>query len=464
MTSKSEIQSQGIEVHRRGIPGFASLLILLLVIGGWTPACFGQSNDKIPRVTVINPVQQTLVYRLPAKPAEILAAQEAIIYARTSGYLDQISVDIGDQVEKGQVIAVLDTPELTDELRRAEAQLLESRASLRAAQAQVDGGTAQLAAAKASHLQAAVGIVQAQAELRKAQAELTAQKIHTERIRRLHQQDAATDAQLEAADRDYLQAEGEVEVRNAALESTTARAGAAEAKIGVAQADLESRVSLVAVAEAAIAVTNARVDHAKTMLGYAIIRAPFAGVITDRYLDLGAAVVTASSSKNTAIVSIKDLSSLRIYVQIPEPDIPYIDKGHAAEVTCSAYPNRIFQGVVSRISRDLDRRTRTMKIEILLENKEGQIYPGMFATVNFDLIERKDAWTLPAQALLGSKGDYHVYCVVDGVCVAVPIKIGLDDGGTVEIIEGLNGDEKVILIGKGLIQRGDRVIAVGSNP
>jgi len=105
-----------------------------------------------------------------------------------------------------------------------------------------------------------------------------------------------------------------------------------------------------------------------------------------------------------------------------------------------------------------------MKIEILLENKEGQIYPGMFATVNFDLIERKDAWTLPAQALLGSKGDYHVYCVVDGVCVAVPIKIGLDDGGTVEIIEGLNGDEKVILIGKGLIQRGDRVIAVGSNP
>ena len=85
MTSKSEIQSQGIEVHRRGIPGFASLLILLLVIGGWTPACFGQSNDKIPRVTVINPVQQTLVYRLPAKPAEILAAQEAVIYARTSG-------------------------------------------------------------------------------------------------------------------------------------------------------------------------------------------------------------------------------------------------------------------------------------------------------------------------------------------------------------------------------------------
>ena len=464
MTSKSEIQSQGIEVHRRGIPGFASLLILLLVIGGWTPACFGQSNDKIPRVTVINPVQQTLVYRLPAKPAEILAAQEAVIYARTSGYLDQISVDIGDQVEKGQVIAVLDTPELTDELRRAEAQLLESRASLRAAQAQADGGTAQLAAAKASHLQAAVGIVQAQAELRKAQAELTAQKIHTERIRGLHQQDAATDAQLEAADRDYLQAEGEVEVRNAALESTTARAGAAEAKIGVAQADLESRVSLVAVAEAAIAVTNARVDHAKTMLGYAIIRAPFAGVITDRYLDLGAAVVTASSSKNTAIVSIKDLSSLRIYVQIPEPDIPYIDKGHAAEVTCSAYPNRIFQGVVSRISRDLDRRTRTMKIEILLENKEGQIYPGMFATVNFDLIERKDAWTLPAQALLGSKGDYHVYCVVDGVSVAVTIKIGLDDGGTGEIIEGLNGDEKVILIGKGLIQRGDRVIAVGSNP
>jgi RND family efflux transporter MFP subunit len=308
------------------------------------------------------------------------------------------------------------------------------------------------------------GILQAEAELRKAQAQLTAQKIHTDRIRRLHQQDAATDAQLEAADRDYLQAVGDVEVNNAALESARAREGAAEAKIKVAEADMEAKASLVSVAEAAIAGANARVDHAKTMLGYASIRAPFAGVIADRYLDLGAAVVAASSSKNTAIVSIKDLSSLRIYVQIPEPDVPYIQKGHSAEITCSAYPNRIFDGVVSRISRNLDRRTRTMKIEILLENKDGQIYPGMFATVNFDLIEREDAWTLPAQALLGSKGDYHVYCVIDGVCVAVPIKIGLDDGRTVEIIEGLSGNEKVILVGKGLVQEGDRVEAVGSNP
>ena len=175
-------------------------------------------------------------------------------------------------------------------------------------------------------------------------------------------------------------------------------------------------------------------------------------------------MVTSTSSKTTAIVSIKDLSSIKIYVQIPEPDVPYISKGHSAEITCSAYPNRRFEGVVSRISRDLDRRTRTMKVEILLPNEDGQIYPGMFAIVNFDLIERIDAWTLPAQALLGSKGEYHVYCVVGGVCRAVPIKIGLDDGGTVEITEGLKGDEQVILIGKGLVQAGDRVEAVGSNP
>ena len=464
MTNKMEKQFPALEVLRRGVPELPALLTLLLVVAAWAPPCQGQSGDKIPRVTVVNPVQKTLVYSLPSKPAEILAAQEAILYARTNGYLDQISVDIGDQVEKDQIVAVLDTPELIDELKRAEAQLLEANAKLGAAQAQAKGGDAQLVAAKAARIQASVGILQAEAELRKAQAQLTAQKIHTDRIRRLHQQDAATDAQLEAADRDYLQAVGDVEVSNAALESARAREGAAEAKIKVAEADMEAKASLVSVAEAAIAGANARVDHAKTMLGYASIRAPFAGVIADRYLDLGAAVVAASSSKNTAIVSIKDLSSLRIYVQIPEPDVPYIQKGHSAEITCSAYPNRIFDGVVSRISRNLDRRTRTMKIEILLENKDGQIYPGMFATVNFDLIERKDAWTLPAQALLGSKGDYHVYCVVDGVCVAVPIKIGLDDGRTVEIIDGLSGNEKVILVGKGLVQKGDRVEAVGSNP
>ncbi|MEE2882214.1 MAG: efflux RND transporter periplasmic adaptor subunit [Planctomycetota bacterium] len=472
MISKSDIQFPEIGGNARKVSALPCLLIrvasypliFLLVIGICTSPCFGQSNDKVPRVTVVNPVQKTLVYRLPAKPAEILAAQEAVLYARTSGYLDQISVDIGDQVEKGQIVATLDTPELTDELNRAEARLLESTASLNAAKAQADGGNAHLVAARAAHRQAQAETLQEVGQQQKAEVELNAQKVQTVRIRRLHQQDAATEAQLEVAERDLSHATHEVEIRKSAVQAAKTMEGVAEAKITVAEAELTAKASLVSVAEAGIGVANAQVGHAKTMLGYANIKAPFAGVITERYLDLGAAVVTASSSKNTAIVAIKDLSSMRIFVQIPEPDVPYVQKGHPAEVTCSAYPNRKFQGVVSRISRNLDRRTRTMKAEILLDNKDGKIYPGMFATVNFDLIERKDAWTLPAQALLGSKGDYHVYCVVDGVCRVVPIKIGLDDGGTVEIIAGMSGNEKVILVGKGLVQEGDRVEAVGSNP
>jgi len=464
MTNDAEPRLNTPDGQLRFVRWLSHLLILPLVLCISGTASFGQSNDKVPRVTVVNPVKETLVYRLPSKPAEMLAIQEAIIYARTSGYLDQISVDIGDSVEKGQVIAVLDTPELTDDVNVASAQVLEARAHHAAAQAVANAGASKILAADADLTRAKGEILQASAELRKAGAVLEAQKIHTDRIRRLHRQEAATDAQLETAEKDHLLATADVEVSQEALKAAETKSGAAAAMVTVAQAEWNAKVILVSVAETAVTSATARADHARTMLGYAIIRAPFSGVITDRFLDPGAAVVTSTSSKTTAIVTLKDLSSIKIYVQIPEPDVPYISKGHSAEITCSAYPNRRFEGVVSRISRDLDRRTRTMKVEILLPNEDGQIYPGMFAIVNFDLIERVDAWTLPAQALLGSKGEYHVYCVVGGVCRAVPIKIGLDDGGTVEITEGLKGDEQVILIGKGLVQAGDRVEAVGSNP
>ena len=464
MTNNAEPRLNTPDEQPRLARWLSHLLILPLVLCISGTASFGQSNDKVPRVTVVNPVKETLVYRLPSKPAEMLAIQEAIIYARTSGYLDQISVDIGDSVEKGQVIAVLDTPELTDDVNVASAQVLEARAHHAAAQAVANAGASKILAADADLTRAKGEILQASAELRKAGAVLEAQKIHTDRIRRLHRQEAATDAQLETAEKDHLLATADVEVSQEALKAAETKSGAAAAMVTVAQAEWNANVILVSVAETAVTSATARADHARTMLGYAIIRAPFSGVITDRFLDPGAAVVTSTSSKTTAIVTLKDLSSIKIYVQIPEPDVPYIHKGHPAEITSSAYPNRRFEGVVSRISRNLDRRTRTMKVEILLPNEDGKIYPGMFATVNFDLIERVDAWTLPAQALLGSKGEYHVYCVVGGVCRSVPIKIGLDDGGTVEITEGLKGDEQVILIGKGLVQAGDRVEAVGSNP
>ncbi|MBT5738582.1 MAG: efflux RND transporter periplasmic adaptor subunit [Planctomycetes bacterium] len=451
-------------LHGDGVAYHASIFLILLLVGLSTQPCAAQTGGKVPRVSVVQPVQKTLVYSLPSKPAEIHAAQEATLYARTNGYLQQILVDFGDAVEKDQLIAVLEAPELQDEVRRAEAQLLEASAQLGAARANAAGGDSQIIAAKAGHVQAEAAVLQAGAELEKARAILHAELIHLNRMIQLHDQDAATDAQLESARRDHSQALGDVDIGEKGVTSAKAMAGAAAAKIQVAESQKEALVSLVAVAEAAIASANARVDLATTMVGYTRIQAPFSGIITERFLDPGAAVVTSSSSKTTAIVSIKDMSHLRVFVQIPEPDVPYIQQGHAATVTCSAIPNQKFQGTVSRISKSLDRRTRTMKVEILLENQQGQIFPGMFATVDFQLIERENAWTLPAQALLGTRGEYHVYCVVGGTCQVVPIKIGLDDGATVEITEGLSGTEQVILIGKGLVQEGDRVEAVGANP
>jgi multidrug efflux pump subunit AcrA (membrane-fusion protein) len=251
-------------LHGDGVAYHASIFLILLLVGLSTQPCAAQTGGKVPRVSVVQPVQKTLVYSLPSKPAEIHAAQEATLYARTNGYLQQMLVDFGDAVEKDQLIAVLEAPELHDEVRRAEAQLLEASAQLGAAQANAAGGDSQIIAAKAGHVQAEAAVLQAGAELEKARAVLHAELIHLNRMIHLHEQDAATDAQLESARRDHSQALGDVDIGEKAVTSARAMEGAAAAKIQVAESQKEALVSLVAVAEAAIASANARVDLATT--------------------------------------------------------------------------------------------------------------------------------------------------------------------------------------------------------
>jgi hypothetical protein len=164
-------------------------------------------------------------------------------------------------------------------------QLLEASAQLGAAQANAAGGDSQIIAAKAGHVQAEAAVLQAGAELEKARAVLHAELIHLNRMIHLHEQDAATDAQLESARRDHSQALGDVDIGEKAVTSARAMEGAAAAKIQVAESQKEALVSLVAVAEAAIASANARVDLATTMVGYTRIHAPFSGIITERFLD-----------------------------------------------------------------------------------------------------------------------------------------------------------------------------------
>ncbi len=188
-----------------------------------------------------------------------------------------------------------------------------------------------------------------------------------------------------------------------------------------------------------------------TLLSYARITAPFDGAITKRWVDPGALIPAATSSaspQSAAVVTLVDFSKVRIEAAIPEPEVPFLKPGQAAEIKIEELPDRSFPGEVTRIAYSLDDATKTMPVEIELANPDGALRPGMFATVRIVVEKKADALLIPAEALVVEKARTSVFKLVEGKAKKVPVKIGFEDGKSVEIGQGAVADDSIIVTGK----------------
>lgn len=230
----------------------------------------------------------------------------------------------------------------------------------------------------------------------------------------------------------------------------------AQAAYDVARAQLESLKAQVQQVEVAL-------QQAQTSLSYSYIRAPYTGVVAHRNLDQGAYVTAASGSTlSTAvgILTIHDISRVRILLEVVEKDSPLVKVGAPAEVTTDAYPGRVFTGKVSRVVQALDPSTRTMTTEVHLPNPDRVLKGGMFARVALKVGAHPDAILIPLDAVTRLEDRQYVYVVQDGKAKQVPVEAGGRMDGLVEITKGLRGDEQVIVSGKDLVSDGTAVNAV----
>jgi len=200
--------------------------------------------------------------------------------------------------------------------------------------------------------------------------------------------------------------------------------------------------------------------QAETNLAYSYIRAPFPGYIAERNLDLGAYVTGAGSSNSTTsrgIISLHDIETVRTLIEVVEKDVPLVQIGEKAEIRAEAYPDRVFEGTVTRVVQALNRATRTMTVEVDLPNKEHLLKGGMFARVEVLVGTRPNALQIPIDAVSRLEDAQYVYIVRGGKAERVPVVIGLRDGNRVEITKGLDGSEQVIVSGKDLVHDGTPV-------
>lgn len=204
-------------------------------------------------------------------------------------------------------------------------------------------------------------------------------------------------------------------------------------------------------ARARLEMAQATVERYQILLSFARLTAPFSGVVTKRWVDVGALIPAATSSgspMNSAVVTLVDFSTVRVEVFIPEKEVPNIRNGAPFEFQVDELPGQTFSGEISRMAYALDDSTRTMPVEIDLPNPDGKLRPGMFGTARLSLGHKASALLLPKDALVTEKAKTSVFILSDGKARKIPIQVGFDDGKSVEIREGLKNDAGVILTGK----------------
>lgn len=371
--------------------------------------------------------------RSTTQPGSIQAFESIRLFAGVSGYLKEQTVDIGDAVKRGQVLAIISVPELEKKAQRYEAELARARARVTQMASRVESAKADLDVAQS-------GITYAEATARSKAAELRFREKQLARMKDLFALKSIDERLVDEKTEQRDTAHEAERAARASIGSAKAQLAAATAKVAQAEADhLE--------AEAAVKVATAELEQQKVALEFATIRSPCDGVITFRSLFPGDYVRDADAgSLGQPLFIVECIDRFRVVVQVPDRDVPFTHRGDPAEIEVDALPGEIYKGKVSRISKSEDPQTRLMRVEIDLPNEDGQIAAGMYGRVRI-LLEKSKALSLPFSALIGrvQNGRSSVFVVREGLARSVPVTVGGDNGVKVAILSGLTEKDAVVV-------------------
>jgi RND family efflux transporter MFP subunit len=333
--------------------------------------------------------------------------QEIDVYAKESGYVQKLSVDYGTRVKQGQVMAVLEIPEL-------EAQLQEDQAEVKNASDQVN---------RAGH------------ELKRYKAQYDALHLEYTRLNTVFQNQPGIVAQQEVDD--------------------------AQGKDLAASSQVDSGNSAVEAAQSQMAASKAKLSHDQALFNYSKITAPFAGVVTERYANLGTLMQagTGSSTQAMPLVRLSQDDLFRLVIPVPESYVRYIRLGDPVSVHVPSL-NRTFPGKVARFSVDVRADTRTMHTEVDIPNPQRVLLPGLYAEAKLELDQQDNVASVPVQAL-NRQGEKTTVFVVnrDGRLDERMVQVGLQTNSDAEILAGLNDGNQVVVSDRSGLKAGQRVHA-----
>ncbi len=336
--------------------------------------------------------------------SELIPFQEIDVYAKESGFVSKLNVDYGSHVKKGQLMAVLEIPEL-------QAQLQEDQAAIKNAADQVTSAEHQLGQVEAQH---------------------NVLHLQYDRLNNVSKSKPGLVAQQEVDD--------------------------AQGKDLAAEAQVESAKSSLQAAQSQMAVAQSKLSHDQALFDYSKITAPFTGVVTQRYANFGTLMQAGTNSPQALpLVRLSQEDLFRLVIPVPESYVRYIKIGDQVKVRVPSL-DRDFPGRVARFSVDVAGSTRTMHTEVDVPNPQGVLIPGVYAEATLTLENRGDALVVPVQAM-NEQGDKASVLVVDqsNAIQDREITLGIQSDNDAEVLSGLQEGDQVVISDRSGLHPGERV-------
>jgi HlyD family secretion protein len=394
------------------------------------------------QVTSGKPERKTLTLST-TQPCQIEAFEQTPLFSKLAGYVEEVLVDIGDKVQKGQTLIKLSVPELHDELAQKQAFVAQADAEVKQAESTVQAMAAAANTAEAKIAEAEAGIARATGEYDRSKSE------HA-RIKELAAKGSVT-KKLEEETLSELQS-AEAATREVAAKAQSARATYYEAQSNVDK----SKADLVA-AEARLKVSKADLSRAKTMLGYTEIRAPYDGTVTRRNVDTGHYVTPADSQGTKPLMTVARMDTVRVFVDVPELEAEHVDAGDPVMVHVQALEGQEFDAQVNRTSWSLLESNHSLRAEIDVANPDGHLRPGMYATATIRLVERPNVVVIPMTSVMRNGKETYCWEIDAGKIKHRTIQLGLRSGTNVEVTSGLDENVMVVLKQPESLQEGQHV-------
>ena len=341
------------------------------------------SSESLPVVNVEKVARSSTKSTL-ILPGNIQAITESPVLARSSGYIKKRYVDIGDRVTAGQVVADIEAPELQQQILQAKAQVEQANSSVQ----------------------------QADASLTQGRSNENLARVTRDRWQKLFDKGVVSRQENDTYQTQYDAQHASVLALEKAVAAAKSNAVAAEANV-------------------------ARLNE---LLSYLTVRAPFAGVITVRNIDTGTLVTDGS----TLLFRVAQTDRLRIYLNAPQGDAPSVKVGQRANLTIPDLPGRQFAGTVARTANALDPASRTLLVEVQMDNHGGALLPGMYAQVDLAVPRQDPPLQIPGDTLV-VRGNGPQVAVVkpDGTVHYTLIQLGRDFGDHVEVLSGLEEGQQI---------------------